>query len=221
MDQILIVTGHYGCGKTSFAVSAALEKRRQGEAVTLIDLDIVNPYFRSADFRDELEREGIRVIAPAYAGSNLDLPVLSAAVDAAILDGGWVILDVGGDDAGAVALGRYADKLRQRPHALLYLLNSCRYLTDTPESCVCSLREIEQASRLRVHGLINNTNLGPETTAELVRASLPFAEQTAELAGLPLWGTAVMPSLQESLSDLQGVIPLRRLVLPPWTERRE
>lgn len=222
-DHMLILTGHYGCGKTSFAVSTAVKLRQAGCPVTLIDLDIVNPYFRSADFGGRLEKMGVRVVAPVYAGSNLDLPVLSAAVDSALTGGGQVILDVGGDDAGAVALGRYAGKIAQRPHTVLYLFNSCRYLTASPRACVQALREIEQAGRLRAHGLINNTNLGPETTAALVRGSLDFAKEVSRISGLPLMGTAAALPVASQLSDVEGLIELSELVRLPWegTEREE
>ena len=115
--RILIITGHYGCGKTSLAISLAQMRRQAGAEVTLIDLDIVNPYFRTADFRAPLEQAGIRVITPAYAGSNLDIPALSAAVDAAITGSGEVILDVGGESTRPGASIRVRS-LRHWPQSL-------------------------------------------------------------------------------------------------------
>lgn len=218
-DHILILTGHYGCGKTSFAVSTAIKMKKAGQRVTLIDLDIVNLYFRSSDFRVQLEEMDIRLVAPVYAGSSLDLPALSAAVDSAITGDGQVILDVGGDDAGAMALGRYAKAIAERPHTFLYLFNSCRYLTATPADCVQALREIEEASRLKADGLINNTNLGGETTAALVRGSMAFAQEVSRLSGLPLMGTAAISSVAAGLSDIKDLIELSERVCLPWEGR--
>ncbi len=214
--RILIITGHYGCGKTSLAISLAQMRRQAGAEVTLIDLDIVNPYFRTADFRAPLEQAGIRVITPAYASSNLDIPALSAAVDAAITGSGEVILDVGGDDAGAVALGRYAAALTAQDADMWYLFNSCRYLTATPEDCAVLLEEIQRVSRLSVTGLVNTTNLGPETTPALIRHSLDFARQTAAITGKPLVATAADARLTDSLHDLPDLLPVKTLVALPW-----
>ena len=146
--HVIAVTGHYGSGKTNFSINLAISIAKNGTSVTIVDLDIVNPYFRTADFSDLLDMQGIHVIVPEYANTNLDIPVLPASVDAAIAQkDGVVILDVGGDDAGAIALGRYAARIRDAGYDLLYVINENRYLTKTPEEAVSLLREIEQASR--------------------------------------------------------------------------
>lgn len=218
-DEVLILVGHYGCGKTSLAVTLAAAAAKKGQAVNLIDLDIVNPYFRSADFCAQLEALGVSVTAPLYAGTGLDIPALSARVDAVLDSEGSVILDMGGDDAGAAVLGRYAEKLVKRPHRMLYLFNSCRYLTSSPEACAETLREIEGAARLAADGLVNSTNLGPETTAELIRGSMGFAEETAKLTRLPLVGTVLPKQLWETLADIPDRIPLELQVRLPWEEQ--
>lgn len=218
-DEALVLTGHYGCGKTSLAVTMAAALAKKGRAVSLIDLDIVNPYFRAADFAKQLGGMGVSVVAPVYAGSGLDVPALSARVDAALESSGTVILDAGGDDAGAAVLGRYAAKLMGRPHKMLYLFNSCRYLTSTPAACVETLKEIERAARLAADGVLNSTNLGPETTAALVRGSAAFAEETARLAGLPLMGTVVPGQLWAALADVPDKVLLDMRVELPWEGR--
>lgn len=189
--KINIITGHYGSGKTNLAVNLALDARREGKRVTVIDLDIVNPYFRTADFADTFREAGIQVVLPLYANSNLDIPALTGAVDSAFdNDSDCVIIDVGGDDAGAIALGRYAPAIRAHDYELLYVVNRYRYLTATPEEGLSVLADIAAVSRLRPTGIVNNSNLGEETTAQTVEDSLAYAESLAAKAGLPLRSTA-------------------------------
>lgn len=200
--RINLITGHYGSGKTNLAVNLAVDARKQGKSVAIVDLDIVNPYFRTADFADMLAAEGIRVIVPTYANSNLDIPALTGAVDSVFNgDEDCVIIDVGGDDAGAIALGRYAPKISREPYDLFYVINRCRYLTSTPEETLGVLRDIEAVSRLSATGILNNTNLGEETTAALLEASVPFAREVAKTAGLPLCATAYDRRLSPELPD--------------------
>lgn len=210
---ITIITGHYGSGKTNAAVNLALSAAQSGQAVTIIDLDIVNPYFRTADFVEPLKAHDIQVIAPVYANSNLDIPVLPASVDAAFSQSDrQVIVDVGGDDAGAIALGRYAKKIEAQGYEMLYVINARRYLTKNPAEAVELLREIEQAARLSATGILNNTNLGAQTTAQTVLDSLPFAQAVCEQTGLPLVGTCTT----QTVSGLPCPFPVKRLVKSPW-----
>lgn len=218
--MIYLITGHYGSGKTNLAVNLALDRRREGKTVTLVDLDIVNPYFRSADFAPVLEKEGIQVLAPAYANSNLDIPALTGAVDAVFDNGGdCVIIDVGGDDAGAIALGRYAPAIARRSYALWIVINACRYLTKTPEEALSVLRDIEAVSRLKATGIVNCTNLGEETTAQTVEQSVPFAAQVAELAGLPVECTAYDRRLGDL--DVPAPYPVTVWVKKLWEEQNQ
>lgn len=189
--RLNLITGHYGSGKTNLAVNLALDAKKQGKSVTIVDLDIVNPYFRTADFAEMLTNQGIRVILPTYANSNLDIPALTGAVDSVFTNGDdCVILDVGGDDAGAIALGRYAPAISAQDYDLFYVINQHRYLTATPDDALEVLREIAAVSRLSPTGVLNNSNLGEETTWEAVRESIPFAQAVAEKAGVPLRATA-------------------------------
>lgn len=183
----------------NLALQCACEAR-----VTIVDLDIVNPYFRTSDFRKELEERGIRVIAPVYANTNLDIPALPPEINS-IFDGSRVIIDVGGDDAGAIALGQFARRIEAVGYEMYYVVNERRYLTREPAQAVELLREIEAAARLRATGLLNNTNLGEDTTLELVNASLPFAREAAALAGLPLIGTCIDRRLH---GDGDGFLPV-------------
>lgn len=191
--KVTILTGHYGSGKTNIAVNLAMHLRRLGGRPAIVDLDIVNPYFRTADFGALFRENDIRLVASAYANSNLDIPSLSIDLRGVIDTSSHVIIDVGGDDAGAVALGRYSGLLREAD--MLFVFNKYRYLTRSAAEALDFLRAIEAASRIRCTGIINNSCLGGETTAEDVAASLPYAEELAGLAGLPLCFTAAKKEL--------------------------
>ena len=208
--RIVILCGHYGSGKTSLAVNLARRFAAAGEKVAIADLDLVNPYFRTADFRRPLEQDGVRLLAPPFANSNLDIPALPPGLDEAIGDAKQrLIIDVGGDDAGAVALGQFAEKIARQGYELCYVLNFYRYLTQTAEEAVAVLREIETACRLKATRLIHNSNLGPQTAREDLLAVQPLAEQAAALCGLPLWFTAV-PQFLPCLNGRELALTLRQ-----------
>ena len=218
--KIYLITGHYGSGKTNLAVNLALRERAAGKTVTLVYLDIVNPYFRSADFASMLADAGIRMVSPMYANSNLDIPALSGAVDAVFDNGGdCVIMDVGGDDAGAIALGRYAPAIARHNYEFWYVVNCCRYLTQTPEEALSVLREIQVVARLQPTGVVNCSNLGEETTTAIVEQSVPFAQKVADLAGIPVKCTAY----DKKLAPLKvpDPFPVEIFVKKPWDSAEE
>lgn len=215
MKKITIVTGHYGTGKTNYSVNLALEAAHTGEPVTIVDLDIVNPYFRTADFGSLFAEHGVTMITPDYANSNVDIPVLNFDLERIASDPGYLIVDVGGDDAGATALGRYAEAFAQYGEQLdmLYVINCYRYLTSTPQEALEMLYEIEQASHMKHTGIVNNSNLGSETTAAHIESSLPFAQELARQAGLPLLYTTYDDRLSPSGV---GLHPVHVHVRPIW-----
>ena len=215
MKKITIVTGHYGTGKTNYSVNLALEAARTGEPVTIVDLDIVNPYFRTADFGSLFAEHGVTMITPDYANSNVDIPVLNFDLERIASDPGYLIVDVGGDDAGATALGRYAEAFAQYGEQLdmLYVINCYRYVTSTPQEALEMLYEIEQASHMKHTGIVNNSNLGSETTAAHIESSLPFARELARQAGLPLLYTTYDDRLSPSGV---GLHPVHVHVRPIW-----
>lgn len=209
--RIQIFMGHYGSGKTSLAVNLALQLRRAGHKVTIADLDIVNPYFRTTDSRAELAAAGVALVASAFAGSNVDLPALPAELYAAIADtSGYALLDVGGDDRGAVALGRFAPEILSQGEAIVcFVVNFYRPLTQTAAEALAVLREVEAASGLRCTALVNNSNLGPETTAEDVLAAAERMEELSALSGLPVYLTSMREGLLPALSDrVKNAFPL-------------
>ena len=191
--KLTVVTGHYGSGKTNFSVNAALDTAAKGGKCTIIDLDIVNPYFRTADFRGMFEEKGITLLSPVYANTNLDIPSLNIPLKSILDSGVNVIIDVGGDDEGAKALGRYSEIIRGFPDKeILYVINKYRYLTKDAADAAALMREIEASSQLSCTGIVNNSCLGAETTAETVLDSLGFADEVSHLTGLPIRATCAV-----------------------------
>ena len=203
--RITLFAGHYGSGKTNIALNYARWLRRLAPGpVAVADLDIVNPYFRTKDSSAELAAEGIGLVVSGFANSNVDFPALPKETYALVADGETrVVVDVGGDDRGALALGRYVDDIRAGgDYEMLAVVNASRPLTRTPADAVDALREIEAACALPFTGIVNNTNLGQETTAADVAASLPYADEIAALTGLPLRFTCCAASLAAQLAPL-------------------
>ena len=186
-NKITVICGHYGCGKTNLTLNLALEAAERGKKVTVVDMDIVNPYFRSSEYRELLSERGIRLIAPVFAGTTLDTPTLPPEIASIFEENrGVVLIDAGGDDAGVTALGGLHERLEAAGYDMLYVINRYRVLSQTPSAAAELLREIESASRLKACGIVNNSHLGVETTVSTLLEALPFAEKTAELTGLPL-----------------------------------
>jgi hypothetical protein len=218
-SKTIIITGHYGSGKTNLAVNLALDLRKQGRSITLADLDVVNPYFRAADFAELAQANDIRLMIPPYAKSNLDLPSLTIALSDTIDSGCTLIIDVGGDDAGATALGRYAPRLNSAGYDMIYVVNRKRMQIADPEEALVLLREIEIASRLKATHVANNTHLGHETTPQIVFDSVQYAEECAKECGLPLLFSAMRRDLYDELEDKQGFYPIDIHVDLPWYKK--
>lgn len=204
--RLTLFAGHYGSGKTNIAVNWAMMLRGQGLKVALADLDIVNPYYRAKDSAGLLQRAGIRLISSPFANSNVDVPALPGEMYAAVDDHtAHAVLDVGGDDRGALALGRLVPAiLRENNYEMLFVINRFRPLTRDAVGTMEVLREIEEACRLPFTAIVHNSNLGAETTAETLLASWEYAAEVARLSGLPVKMTAVEQALYE---QLEGQIP--------------
>ena len=209
--RITLLCGHYGSGKTNVAVNMALELRKQRDNVAVADLDIVNPYFRTKDSSGEFEDNGIRLIVSQFANSNVDIPALPQDMYAITDDKELsVIIDVGGDDRGALALGRLAPKIKEENDYEMYLVINCyRPLTRDAESTFEVMREIEIASHINFTGIINNSNLGAVTTPDDVISSVEYANEVAKLTNLPLVYTTVEESIYNDLCDkIENLLPL-------------
>lgn len=198
--RVTLFAGHYGSGKTNIAVNFALHLAGEGKAVTLADMDIVNPYYRSKDSAQELEAAGVKVIASAYANTNVDVPALPQEMYSVTEDTSrYAVLDVGGDDRGALALGRYAPAiLKENDYHMIYVFNASRPLSRTAEMAMEIMGEIEVAGGIPFTAIVNNTNLGRDTDWETVAASRQEAEKLSQISGLPLLFTAVE----------EGVLPI-------------
>ena len=195
--RVTLFAGHYGSGKTNIAVNFALHLAGEGKAVTLADMDIVNPYYRSKDSAQELEAAGVKVIASAYANTNVDVPALPQEMYSVTEDTSrYAVLDVGGDDRGALALGRYAPAiLKENDYHMIYVFNASRPLSRTAEMALEIMGEIEVAGGIPFTAIVNNTNLGRDTDWETVAVSRQEAEKLSQISGLPLLFTAVEESV--------------------------
>lgn len=215
MKKITGITGHYGSGKTNISVNLALKLSSQNQKVTVVDLDIVNPYFRTADFEELFAQNNITLVKPLYANSNLDIPAINFDLERIASEDGFLIIDVGGDDTGAFALGRYADALLnyKDDFDMLYVINYYRFLTHDANSALKLMYEIETASRLKHTAIINNSNLGSETTASDVEASMTFASQVSQYAGIPIAFTACNADAIHYPSSFE---PVKIFVKPIW-----
>ncbi len=210
--RVTLFAGHYGSGKTNIAVNYALYLRSLGKSVALGDLDIVNPYYRAKDSQAELEAAGIRVIASAYANSNVDVPALPQEMYALTEDRGTcAVLDIGGDDRGALALGRYMPAIaEENDYDMLFVYNRSRPLTRDAQSALGIMREIEAACGLPFTGIVHNTNLGRETTAETILNAHASVQELCGLSGLPLLFTAVRSDLAPALPhDIGEIFPIK------------
>ena len=204
--RITILCGHYGTGKTNVAVNLALAMAKTSEKVTVADLDIVNPYFRTLDSAADFDAAGIRLICSRFANSNVDIPSLPPDLYAITDDKSHrVVVDVGGDDSGAMVLGRLAPAITAEDSYDMWLVvNRYRPLTPDVPSTVEVMGEIEAASKLRFSGIVNNSNIGAETTAQDVMDSVAYATALAQAAELPLVATTVDERLY---AELEGQIP--------------
>ena len=208
--RLTLFAGHYGSGKTNIAVNYALLLAKEGKKVCIADLDIVNPYFRTKDSAKVLDEAGVELISPQFANTNVDLPALPAEAYKLVTDQKtYGIMDIGGDDRGAYALGRYVPGMKaENNYRMIYVANCYRPLTRTAEDALEVMREIEAACDLQFTDIVNNSNLGTETTPETLLNSLPFIEELSNLSGLPVFATTAVTDVAKSL-EIPNVISLQ------------
>jgi len=216
--RISIVTGHYGTGKTEFSVNLALSLSREREQVMLADLDIVNPYFRSRERRPELERAGVKVISSSQACADADVPSLPPELLTVLEDRRITgVLDIGGDPVGARVLARFRPQIQREDYQLLYVINANRPEVRTAETAVDYLRSIEAVTGLTCTGLVNNTHLCGETTAEEILKGAALAADVSRLTGIPVLCHTAETRLVEELSGLtEPVFPITIHMKKPW-----
>lgn len=216
--RLTIVTGHYGTGKTEFAVNLALSLAAEGLRVMLADLDIVNPYFRSRERKALLEEAGIRLVATSQACTDADVPAIPAEL-LTILEDRSVrgVLDIGGDPVGARVLARFRPQICREDYQLLYVLNANRPEVRTPEAAVSCLRAIEETTGLTCSALVNNTHLCAETTPEEVLKGAALAEAVSQKAGIPVLCHVAEVRLAPGLTGLGApLFPIKIIMKKPW-----
>lgn len=184
--RIHVIVGHYGSGKTEFSINYALSLKNNYEKVYIVDLDIVNPYFRTNDERKTLEKLGISVIASPYASSNVDVPSLPSDIYRVFAEkNSAVVFDVGGDDDGAIALGRYKQYFDAEPIEMLFVINVFRPTTADCSSICNMIANIEAVSRQKVTGLVNSSNLAGLTTKDELLKGQSVTNEVSEKTGIP------------------------------------
>ena len=230
LAPVSIFVGYYGVGKTTVAMNVAIDAARSGSKVTLVDLDIVNPYFRSSEYRELLEDCGVNLIAPVFASAHtsLDVPSLTGAIGPAIEraqlmgdpERSLVVIDAGGDDAGATALGRFAKAITAGSYELFMVVNRYRSIEGDPADAVASLDDVERACRLKSTAIIDNSHLQGETTLDTILEGASYAEKVSQLTGLPIAAITIPEALDraqaaKSLPD-NCLYSVKTYLLPPW-----
>ena len=215
MKKVYVLIGNYGSGKTELALNLALQSA-QTLTTTLVDLDIVNPYFRSGEKAEELRAAGVRVLMPTFAMSTVDIPALPAEIQSVFEQPSQrVIFDVGGDDTGAAALGRYAPSFRRYRDdtTVCLVINAMRPLTQTAADVAELAQRIAARGRMNIDVIVNNTNLADQTDADMLRMGHQVAEEAAKLLGVQRVVDVAMPQL-----GVEGALPLKRHMAPEWME---
>lgn len=218
MKRIQIITGHYGSGKTEYAVNLALHLAQTTENVALADMDIVNPYFRSYEQAKRLEDAGIRVIVTS-CGGVADIPAINPEVMSIFQQDKWTgVLDIGGDPIGARVLARFAHQLKPDDFDLLFVLNANRPETKDVESALQYMQGIEAECRQKVTGIVNNTHLCGETTAEEILKGAELAHALSERTSLPVIHHAVQRKFVEQVQDKlpEPILPMNIYMKKPW-----
>lgn len=209
--RLTLLCGHYGSGKTNVAVNLAIYMKKQYNNLVVADLDIVNPYFRTKDSLDDFKKHGIELICSEYANTNVDIPALPADMYRLTTDKSLTaVIDVGGDDRGAYALGRLVPEIEaEGNYEMLMVINGYRPLTPDAASTIEVMREIETACKLKFTGLVNNSNVGELTTAEYVLNSMDYAREVSNQSGLPIVMTTVKADLYDELKDkIDNLLPM-------------
>lgn len=219
MSRIRIFTGHFGSGKTEIAMNYAIKLAKEGKKTILADLDIVNPYFCSRDKKEVLEQYGIRVISSNPEWSNAELMVVSGEVNSVFNDKSYeVVLDVGGDDKGAIVLGMYNRYFKEEPYDMYFVINNNRPFTIDEQGTEEFMKEIEMSSRLKVNKLISNTNLSYETTKEDILKGDVIVSELSRKLNIPYAYTVCRHDL---IDQIEGkvhaeILPLDIYMKPPW-----
>ena len=210
--------GHYGSGKTTVAVNYAVALKKIREKVTIYDLDIVNPYYRTVDALSTLKEAGVELVVSPFAESNVDIPAMSASSYKMVDDlDSFAVVDIGGDDRGALALGRFSKKIKEENnYDALLIVNKYRPETRTIEGVKEIIKEIEFASKIKFTGIVNNSNLGKETTEKEIYEGLEFCNKLSNEIGLEVKFTAVEKELLDKVKNIKNVLPVDCIKYGDW-----
>lgn len=221
-SRIKIFTGHFGSGKTELAINLALKQRRENSKVAIADLDVINPYFRTRDASANLEKLGVELVAPKDRFKNADLPIVSAEIYKFIDNPVFqLIVDPGGDKDGAIALGQYYNDWIKHDPEVYFVLNANRPYVSSLEGALHTIDQIEKASRLKVTGIINNSNVGGATSIEDVRNGLNLSNKVAKQLQIPVLYTAIAEQFKEEMAEFMNEHEVRliyRYMKLPWSE---
>lgn len=219
--RINIFTGHFGSGKTEVAVNYALQLAKSGKKTAIVDMDIVNPFFRTADARRELEETGIRVIAPMYANTNVDVPSLPPELNTMFEDRSYhVVLDVGGDDLGARVLSRYNEQILAEDYIHFFVINTKRPMTRTAGEIEAMIVEIQTSARLRADRLVNNANLLGVSTPEILEEASHIIGEVSERLSIPVGFISGMEEVLYNYKAEPGTerLYLEKFIKLPWDQ---
>lgn len=214
MKRITLFSGHYGSGKTNLAVNYALKLANEGKKVAVYDMDIVNPYYRTLDAKSMLDDKGVHLVVSGYANSNVDVPAVTAEAYAMVDDkSAYAVVDIGGDDRGALVLGRYADAIKEEnDYEFVFVLNKFRPETRDMEGAIEVYNEIENVSKIKFTAIASNGNVGKETTESDVIEGLEFSEKFSRRVGLPIVLVGVEENLFKSCSkEIKNVLPMKMI----------
>jgi hypothetical protein len=218
--KITILSGHFGCGKTEIAINLALTERQNHEKVAINDLDIINPYYRSRDVANLFQEHDVELLAPKNRLATSDLPIVSGEIYRVLHDPRYrLIVDAGGDSDGATALGQYYHEWKDLSPELLFVLNGNRPYVSTLAGAVYTTQQIEKASRLRVTGIINNSNIGTETTMDIIEKGFELSNHLAEKLAIPFLYTTISAHLKkeaEAFAKNHQVVFIERYMKLPW-----
>lgn len=217
--RINIFTGHFGSGKTEVAVNFALKLAEAHNKISIVDADIVNPFFRTADAKDILEKNSIKVILPLYANTNVDVPALPSEIYMLFRDKEYkVVFDVGGDDLGARAISRYKEEILNDDYDMYFVVNAKRPMTDTPDKIEEMMHEIESSARLKITGIVNNTNLLDITAAEDIIQGHKMISRIAEKYKIPIAFISGIGDAAVKAGEKLGmeVLQMEKHIRLPW-----
>ncbi|MBE7087738.1 MAG: hypothetical protein E7369_05520 [Clostridiales bacterium] len=217
--RLTIFSGHYGSGKTNVAVNFSIMLKKSVKNVSIYDLDIVNPYFRTVDALKTLNDNGVELVVSPFAETNVDLPAMNAKSYKMLeKSAGYAVVDLGGDDRGALAMGRFSDKIKEEnDYDMLLVVNVYRPETRTVEGILEIMSEIERVSEISFTGIVNNSNIGLETTAENVYNSIDILDELSSVTGLPVKFTCVRRGLDVDEKLLKNkILPIDLIEYGSW-----